>query len=72
MLNSSLLLILLIFSAIFCIFLKIPRIILTRPSTSDEDTDQLPPDPDDFEMEEPDGTERRTYSDCLNSAFYPP
>ncbi|XP_052532994.1 uncharacterized protein LOC128077585 isoform X1 [Tympanuchus pallidicinctus] len=52
--------------------ITIPRIILTRPSTSDEDTDQLPPDPDDFEMEEPDGTECRTYSDCLNSAFYPP
>ncbi|XP_021247088.1 uncharacterized protein LOC110396095 isoform X2 [Numida meleagris] len=52
--------------------ITIPRIILTRPSTSDEDTDQLPPDPDDFEMEDPDGTERRAYSDCLNSAFYPP
>ncbi|XP_072187916.1 leucine-rich repeat-containing protein 1 isoform X5 [Excalfactoria chinensis] len=52
--------------------ITIPRIILTRPSTSDEDTDQLPPDPDDFEMEDPAGTEHRTYSDCLNSAFYPP
>uniref|UniRef100_A0A8C2T7Y2 Leucine rich repeat containing 1 n=1 Tax=Coturnix japonica TaxID=93934 RepID=A0A8C2T7Y2_COTJA len=52
--------------------ITIPRIILTRPSTSDEDTDQLPPDPDDFEMEEPPGTQHHTYSDCLNSAFYPP
>ncbi|XP_074676894.1 uncharacterized protein LOC141921861 [Strix aluco] len=52
--------------------IKIPRIILTRPSTSDEDTDQLPPDPDDFEPEEPDSAEGHVYSDCLNSAFYPP
>ncbi|XP_029893319.1 leucine-rich repeat-containing protein 1 isoform X2 [Aquila chrysaetos chrysaetos] len=52
--------------------ITIPRIILTRPSTSDEDTDQLPPDPDDFEPEEPDSAEGHAYSDCLNSAFYPP
>lgn len=61
-----------LFSEIFRILLKIPRIILTRPSTSDEDTDQLPPDPDDFEPEEPDSAEGHAYSDCLNSAFYPP
>ncbi|XP_054675207.1 protein scribble homolog [Grus americana] len=52
--------------------ITIPRIILTRPSTSDEDTDQLPPDPDDFEPEEPDSAGGCAYSDCLNSAFYPP
>ncbi|XP_075000718.1 uncharacterized protein LOC142079940, partial [Calonectris borealis] len=52
--------------------ITIPRIILTRPSTSDEDTDQLPPDPDDFEPEEPGSAEGRAYSDSLNSAFYPP
>ncbi|XP_071663086.1 leucine-rich repeat-containing protein 1 isoform X2 [Patagioenas fasciata] len=52
--------------------ITIPRIILTRPSTSDEDTDQLPPDPDDFEPEEPNSAEGHGYSDCLNSAFYPP
>ncbi|KAM6082344.1 uncharacterized protein VSU04_002702 [Chlamydotis macqueenii] len=52
--------------------ITIPRIILTRPSTSDEDTDQLPPDPDYFEPEDPDGAEGRAYSDCQNSAFYPP
>ncbi|XP_057270019.1 uncharacterized protein LOC130601755 [Pezoporus wallicus] len=52
--------------------ITIPRIILTRPSTSDEDNDQLPPDPDDFEPEEPDSTEGHAYSDCLNSAFYSP
>ncbi|XP_068793481.1 leucine-rich repeat-containing protein 1 isoform X1 [Struthio camelus] len=50
----------------------IPRIILTRPSTSDEDTDQLPPDPEDSEPEEADSTEGHAYSDCLNNAFYPP
>uniref|UniRef100_A0A8C5JJ56 Leucine rich repeat containing 1 n=1 Tax=Junco hyemalis TaxID=40217 RepID=A0A8C5JJ56_JUNHY len=52
--------------------ITIPRIILTRPSTSDEDADQLPPDPEDFEPEEPDSTEGHAYSDCLSSAFYPP
>ncbi|XP_030091631.2 protein scribble homolog [Serinus canaria] len=52
--------------------ITIPRIILTRPSTSDEDADQLPPDPEDFEPEEPDSTEGHVYSDCLSSAFYPP
>nr|XP_038031853.1 uncharacterized protein LOC101794576 isoform X2 [Anas platyrhynchos] len=52
--------------------ITIPRIILTRPSTSDEDTDQLPPDPEDLEPEEPSGTGSHAYSDCLNSAFYPP
>ncbi|XP_039425276.1 uncharacterized protein LOC120411713 isoform X3 [Corvus cornix cornix] len=52
--------------------ITIPRIILTRPSTSDEDADQLPPDPDDFEPEEPDSAEGHAYSDCLRSAFYPP
>ncbi|XP_062839165.1 leucine-rich repeat-containing protein 1 isoform X1 [Anolis carolinensis] len=52
--------------------ITIPRIILTRPSTSDEDTDQLPQDPDDFEPEETENTEGHLYSDCLNNAFYPP
>lgn len=71
LLNTSLLLIW-PFSDIFHILLKIPRIILTRPSTSDEDTDQVPPDPDDFEPEELDSGEGHTYLDSLNSAFYPP
>ncbi|XP_053142377.1 leucine-rich repeat-containing protein 1 isoform X3 [Hemicordylus capensis] len=52
--------------------LEIPRIILTRPSTSDEDTDQLTQDPDYFEPEETENTEGHLYSDCLNNAFYPP
>ncbi|XP_077782448.1 uncharacterized protein LOC144327299 isoform X2 [Podarcis muralis] len=52
--------------------ITIPRIILTRPSTSDEDTDQLAQDPDDFEPEETDNSEGHLYSDCLNNAFYPP
>uniref|UniRef100_A0ABM5EW08 Uncharacterized protein n=1 Tax=Pogona vitticeps TaxID=103695 RepID=A0ABM5EW08_9SAUR len=52
--------------------ITIPRIILTRPSTSDEDTDQLTQDPDDLELEETENTESHLYSDCLNNAFYPP
>ncbi|XP_075779274.1 uncharacterized protein LOC142827620 [Pelodiscus sinensis] len=52
--------------------ITIPRIILTRPSTSDEDTDQLTQDLDDFEPEEMDNAESHVYSECLNSAFYPP
>ncbi|KAF7246955.1 hypothetical protein EYD10_06900 [Varanus komodoensis] len=52
--------------------ITIPRIILTRPSTSDEDADQLTQDPDDFEPEESENTETHLYSDCLNNAFYPP
>uniref|UniRef100_A0A670I4I2 Leucine rich repeat containing 1 n=1 Tax=Podarcis muralis TaxID=64176 RepID=A0A670I4I2_PODMU len=52
--------------------ITIPRIILTRPSTSDEDTDQLAQDPDDFEPEETDNSDGHLYSDCLNNAFYPP
>ncbi|XP_034622787.1 protein scribble homolog [Trachemys scripta elegans] len=52
--------------------ITIPRIILTRPSTSDEDTDQLTQDPDDFELEEMDSAESQGYSECLNNAFYPP
>ncbi|KAJ6665931.1 hypothetical protein lerEdw1_001403 [Lerista edwardsae] len=52
--------------------ITIPRIILTRPSTSDEDTDQLTQDPDDFEPEEAESTEGHLYSDCLNNAFYSP
>ncbi|XP_048701233.1 leucine-rich repeat-containing protein 1 isoform X4 [Caretta caretta] len=52
--------------------ITIPRIILTRPSTSDEDTDQLTHDPDDFEPEEMDSAESQGYSECLNNAFYPP
>uniref|UniRef100_A0ACB8GDA1 Uncharacterized protein n=1 Tax=Sphaerodactylus townsendi TaxID=933632 RepID=A0ACB8GDA1_9SAUR len=52
--------------------IMIPRIVLTRPSTSDEDADQLTQDPDDSEPEETDNTESHLYSDCLNHAFYPP
>ncbi|XP_019352070.2 uncharacterized protein LOC109285450 [Alligator mississippiensis] len=52
--------------------ITIPRIILTRPSTSDEDNDQLIQDPEDFEPEETDSAESHMYSDCMNNAFYPP
>ncbi|XP_075056503.1 uncharacterized protein LOC142142516 [Mixophyes fleayi] len=46
--------------------LKIPRIILTHPSTSDEDIDQLTQDQD-FDLEEPDMTEDHLFLDCLQS-----
>ncbi|XP_019393697.1 PREDICTED: uncharacterized protein LOC109312107 [Crocodylus porosus] len=52
--------------------ITIPRIILTRPSTSDEDNDQLIQDPEDFEPEETDSAESQMYSDRVNNAFYPP
>ncbi|KAM4040884.1 uncharacterized protein ACNLHF_012140 [Anomaloglossus baeobatrachus] len=42
--------------------LKIPRIILTRPSTSDEDNDQLTQEQD-FDLEETD-----IFLDCLNTS----
>ncbi|XP_047459532.1 leucine-rich repeat-containing protein 1 [Mugil cephalus] len=51
--------------------MTIPRIILTHPSTSDEDVEpllqslgrELPPDI---------GHDKRPHSDCYDSAFYPP
>ncbi|XP_039176258.1 FYN-binding protein 1-like [Crotalus tigris] len=49
----------------------IPRIILTHPSTSDEDPDQITQDLDDSGPEELKNTEGHIYSDCLNHAFYP-
>ncbi|KAJ8387067.1 hypothetical protein AAFF_G00161210 [Aldrovandia affinis] len=49
--------------------MAIPRIILTHPSTSDEDIEPLTQDPDDDDFGD---VESHAYSDCLNNAFYPP
>ncbi|XP_072266280.1 uncharacterized protein [Pyxicephalus adspersus] len=45
--------------------LKIPRIILTHPSTSDEDIDQLTQDQE-IDLEETDITDDHLFLDCLN------
>ncbi|XP_016373031.1 protein LAP2-like [Sinocyclocheilus rhinocerous] len=52
--------------------LEIPRIILTHPSTSDEDVEPLTQGSDDgdFDFDFSD-SDSHIYSDCLNSAFYP-
>ncbi|XP_073485021.1 uncharacterized protein [Aquarana catesbeiana] len=47
--------------------LKIPRIILTHPSTSDEDIDQLTQDQE-LDLEETDIIEDHLFLDCLNSS----
>ncbi|KAG9344206.1 hypothetical protein JZ751_010875, partial [Albula glossodonta] len=52
--------------------MAIPRIILTHPSTSDEDIEPLTQDPDDEELDDFGDLESHAYSDCLNNAFYPP
>ncbi|KAM4771847.1 leucine-rich repeat-containing protein 1 isoform 1-T1 [Rhinophrynus dorsalis] len=48
--------------------LKIPRIILTRPSTSDEDAEQVAQDQEDFDLEEIDIAEDPLFVECLNNA----
>ncbi|KAG1941546.1 protein scribble [Pimephales promelas] len=48
--------------------MTIPRIILTHPSTSDEDVEPLTQGPDDGDF---DRDCSDFYSDCLNNAFYP-
>ncbi|XP_066552877.1 uncharacterized protein LOC136718969 [Amia ocellicauda] len=52
--------------------MTIPRIILTHPSTSDEDVEQLMQDPEDEELDELGSPDSPNSSECLNSAFYPP
>ena len=51
-------------------YLKGPGIILTRPSTSDEDPDLGSQDPGDFRMEDAVAGGVFPNSDCLNKAFY--
>lgn len=51
---------------------QIPRIILTHPSTSDEDVEPLTQGPDDGDFDSDfSDSDSHIYSDCLNSAFYP-
>ncbi|OCT78388.1 hypothetical protein XELAEV_18029499mg [Xenopus laevis] len=45
--------------------LKIPRIILTRPSTSDDDVEQLTQDQED--LEEADMVEDQLFLECVNN-----
>ncbi|XP_064172801.1 disks large homolog 2 [Anguilla rostrata] len=52
--------------------MAIPRIILTHPSTSDEDIEPLTQDPEDKDLDDFGDLESHAYSDCLNNAFYPP
>uniref|UniRef100_A0A7N4PRI8 Leucine rich repeat containing 1 n=1 Tax=Sarcophilus harrisii TaxID=9305 RepID=A0A7N4PRI8_SARHA len=51
--------------------MTIPRIILTRPSTSDEDTDLFSQDPDEFKMEDITADGGSLHSDHLNDASFP-
>ncbi|XP_048125132.1 tyrosine-protein phosphatase non-receptor type 13 [Alosa alosa] len=52
--------------------MTIPRIILTHPSTSDEDVEPLTPSPDEGDLDDFDDPDSHLSSDCLSSAFYPP
>ncbi|XP_056674388.1 uncharacterized protein LOC103104019 [Monodelphis domestica] len=52
--------------------MTIPRIILTRPSTSDEDFDLLSQDPEDSNIKDITVDGIALHSDCLNNASYPP
>ncbi|CAK6951610.1 leucine-rich repeat-containing protein 1 isoform X1 [Scomber scombrus] len=52
--------------------MTIPRIILTHPSTSDEDVELLTQSPSREPLRDYDIPNRRANSDCFDSAFYPP
>ncbi|XP_067466031.1 protein scribble homolog [Thunnus thynnus] len=52
--------------------MTIPRIILTHPSTSDEDVELLTQSPSRELLHEFDIPDRHAHSDCFDSAFYPP
>ncbi|XP_015218436.2 PDZ domain-containing protein 2 [Lepisosteus oculatus] len=52
--------------------MTIPRIILTHPSTSDEDVEQLTQDPVEEEPDELDSADNQTSSGCSTSVFYLP
>lgn len=51
---------------------QIPRIILTHPSTSDEDVELLTQSPSREPLRDYDIPNRHANSDCFDSAFYPP
>ncbi|XP_070834270.1 protein scribble homolog [Chaetodon trifascialis] len=52
--------------------MTIPRIILTHPSTSDEDVELLTQSPSRELPHDFDIPDRRAHSACFDSAFYPP
>lgn len=52
--------------------MTIPRIILTHPSTSDEDVELLTQSPNTEPPHDFDIPDRRGHSACFDSAFYPP
>lgn len=52
--------------------ITIPRIILTHPSTSDEDVELLTQSPGREPLHEFDIPGRHVHSGCCDSAFYPP
>ncbi|XP_029926350.1 protein scribble homolog isoform X2 [Myripristis murdjan] len=52
--------------------MTIPRIILTHPSTSDEDVEPLTQGPDREQQDDFDIHDDHNQSDCFSSAFYPP
>nr|XP_023864498.1 uncharacterized protein LOC111978598 isoform X1 [Salvelinus alpinus] len=52
--------------------MTIPRIILTHPSTSDDDVEPLTQDPDSEALEDFEDPDSHIQSECFNSAFYPP
>ncbi|XP_040906349.1 uncharacterized protein LOC121189934 [Toxotes jaculatrix] len=52
--------------------MTIPRIILTHPSTSDEDVELLTQSPGREPLHDFDIPDRRVHPDCFDSAFYPP
>lgn len=51
---------------------QIPRIILTHPSTSDEDVELLTQNPGREARHDFDIPDKREHPDCFDSAFYPP
>ncbi|XP_026165582.1 inaD-like protein [Mastacembelus armatus] len=52
--------------------MTIPRIILTHPSTSDEDVELLTQSSNRDQLHDFEGHDRRVHADCFDSAFYPP
>ncbi|XP_018543775.1 leucine-rich repeat-containing protein 1 isoform X1 [Lates calcarifer] len=52
--------------------MTIPRIILTHPSTSDEDVELLTQNPGREARHDFDIPDKREHPDCFDSAFYPP
>ena len=50
---------------------QIPRIILTHPSTSDEDIEPLTQESAGLALDDADDPDTQIYSECYNNAFSP-